>query len=155
MLGMCFSFLETVVIFTPLPGTGLDVPPVTTSPLTPSAEPESVPCGSSAPVSVGGETPVASGSKLDVGSAKLVADSSCGGEIASPIGLKDDVFGTESSRAGILGQTSSSPQLTPLLTGFGKAFPGLTPSDSRKRGRADIFCLFFSFNFGWLLGHTC
>ena len=69
MLGIFFSFLEPVVITTPLPGTGLDVPPVTTSPVTPSAEPESVPCGSSAPVSVDGETPVASGLKLDVVSA--------------------------------------------------------------------------------------
>ena len=86
MLGMCFSFLEPEVMSTPFPGTGLNVPPVTISPVTPSAEPESAPCGSSAPVSVGGETPVASGSKLDVGSAKLVADSSCGGEIASPTG---------------------------------------------------------------------
>ena len=84
MLGMCFSFLEPVVISTPLPGTCLDVPPVTTSPVTPSADPASVPCGSSAPVSVGGETPVASVSKLDVVSAKLVADSSCGGEIVFP-----------------------------------------------------------------------
>ena len=54
MLGMCFSFLEPVAISTPLPGTGLDIPPVTTSPVTPSAEPASVPCVSSAPVSVGG-----------------------------------------------------------------------------------------------------
>ena len=144
MLGLCFSFLEPVVISS-LSGTGLDVLPVTTSPVTPSADPASVPCGSSAPVSVGGETPVASGSKLDVVSAKLVADSSCGGEIVSPTVEKDDDFGTVTSRAGILGQTSSSPQLTPLLTGFGKAFPGLTPSDSRKRGRVDIFCLFLSF----------
>ena len=155
MLGMCFSFLEPVVISTPLPGTGLDVPPVTPSPVTPSAEPASVPCGFSAPVSVGGETPVASGSTLDVVSAKLVADSSGGGEIVSPTGEKNDVFGTESSRAGILGQTSSSPQLTPPLAGFGKAFPGLTPSDSRKRGRVDIFCLFLSYYFSWFFGHTC
>ena len=98
MLGMCFSFLEPVVISTPLPGTVLDVPPVTTSPVTPSTEPESVPCGSSAPVSVGGETPVASDSKFDVVSAKLVADSSCGGEIVSPTGEKDDVLARPPAR---------------------------------------------------------
>ena len=136
MLGMCFSFLEPVTISTPLSGTGLDIPPVTTSPVTPSAEPASVPCVSFAPVPVGGETPVASSSKHDVVSAKLVADSSCGG-------------------GQILGQTSSSPQLTPLLSGFGKAFPGLTPSDSRKRGIVDIFCLFLSHYSSCLFGHAC
>ena len=155
MLGMCFSFLEPVTISTPLSGTDLDIPPVTTSPVTPSAEPASVPCVSFAPVSVGGETPVASSSKHDVVSAKLVADSSCGGEIVSPTGEKDDVFGAECSGAGILGQTSSSPQLTPLLSGFGKAFPGLTPSDSRKRGIVDIFCLFLSHYSSCLFGHAC
>ena len=126
---------------TPLAGAEVGVPPATISPVTPSAELESVPCGSSAAVPAGGETPVASGSRPDVNLTGLLSGSPCGGEVVSPTGEKDDVFGAESSGAGILGQTSSSPQLTPFQTGFGQTFGGLTPSESRKRGKVDIFCL--------------
>ena len=127
------------MIATPPAGAEVSVPPGIISPVTPSAELESVPCGSSATVPGGEGTPVASGSRPDVSLTDLLSGSPCGGKVITPTGEKDDVFGAESSGAGILGQTSSSPQLTPFLTGFGHTFSGVTPSESRKRGKVAIF----------------
>ena len=69
--------------------------------------------------------------------------------MTSPSAGGDDVLRTAAPETGILCQNSSSPQLSPLLLEFEKTRTAKTQSESRKRGKTEVFPWFLS-TVNWL-----